>query len=188
MRDDAELTTRPGPDQVPHARNADPRRDRAPRAARPALAHRARAAAVRHHARRRLHRRGAKNFPNEPAVIDELGTVTFRELDERTNALAHALPPTASAGRRRRDHVPQPPRLDRLRGRLPQARRERAVPQHRVLRPAADRGRQEREAEGGHLRPRVRGGAQATRASGASATSPGTSPRTARSRTRAWRT
>src|SRR3954447_10431676 len=33
----------------------------------------------------------AKNFPNEPAVIDELGTLTFKELDERTNALAHAL-------------------------------------------------------------------------------------------------
>ena len=33
----------------------------------------------------------AKNFPNEPAVIDELGTLTFKEVDERTNALAHAL-------------------------------------------------------------------------------------------------
>ncbi|HEY6887375.1 MAG TPA: AMP-binding protein, partial [Solirubrobacter sp.] len=33
----------------------------------------------------------AKNFPDEPAIIDELGTLTFREVDERTNALAHAL-------------------------------------------------------------------------------------------------
>src|SRR3954451_11292676 len=32
----------------------------------------------------------ARNFPHEPAIIDELGTLTFREVDERTNALAHA--------------------------------------------------------------------------------------------------
>ena len=31
------------------------------------------------------------NFPDEPAIIDELGTLTFKEVDERTNALAHAL-------------------------------------------------------------------------------------------------
>src|SRR5688500_16798431 len=33
----------------------------------------------------------ARKFPDAPAVIDELGTLSFRELDERTNALAHAL-------------------------------------------------------------------------------------------------
>src|SRR3954468_12428377 len=33
----------------------------------------------------------AGNFPDEPAVIDELGALTFREVHERTNALAHAL-------------------------------------------------------------------------------------------------
>jgi acyl-CoA synthetase (AMP-forming)/AMP-acid ligase II len=33
----------------------------------------------------------ARNFPDEPAIIDELGTLSFREVDERTNALAHAL-------------------------------------------------------------------------------------------------
>src|ERR1700755_2731998 len=33
----------------------------------------------------------ARNSANEPAVIDELGTLTFKEVDERTNALAHAL-------------------------------------------------------------------------------------------------
>ena len=58
----------------------------------------------------------AKNFPNEPAIIDELGTLTFKEVDERTNALAHALRNDGvERGRQRRDHVPQPPRLDRLR-------------------------------------------------------------------------
>src|SRR5436305_7718563 len=33
----------------------------------------------------------ALRYPDEPAVIDELGTLTFREVDERSNALAHAL-------------------------------------------------------------------------------------------------
>jgi acyl-CoA synthetase (AMP-forming)/AMP-acid ligase II len=33
----------------------------------------------------------AIRFPDETAVIDELGTLTFREVHERTNALAHAL-------------------------------------------------------------------------------------------------
>src|SRR5689334_3111030 len=33
----------------------------------------------------------ARNFPNEPAVIDELGALSFRDVDQRTNALANAL-------------------------------------------------------------------------------------------------
>jgi len=33
----------------------------------------------------------AIRYPNETAIIDELGTLTFREVHERTNALAHAL-------------------------------------------------------------------------------------------------
>jgi fatty-acyl-CoA synthase len=33
----------------------------------------------------------ARNYPNETAVIDEIGSLTFREVHERTNALAHAL-------------------------------------------------------------------------------------------------
>src|SRR5689334_2194072 len=32
----------------------------------------------------------ARSYSDEPAVIDELGTLSFREVDERTNALAHA--------------------------------------------------------------------------------------------------
>src|SRR6266545_6632235 len=30
-------------------------------------------------------------YPGEPAIVDELGTLTFRQVHERTNALAHAL-------------------------------------------------------------------------------------------------
>src|ERR671928_979599 len=33
----------------------------------------------------------ALRYPDEPAIIDELGTLTFREVHERSNALAHAL-------------------------------------------------------------------------------------------------
>src|SRR3954465_3687520 len=33
----------------------------------------------------------AQNYGDEPAIIDELGTLSFRDLHERTNALAHAL-------------------------------------------------------------------------------------------------
>jgi acyl-CoA synthetase (AMP-forming)/AMP-acid ligase II/uncharacterized membrane protein len=33
----------------------------------------------------------ANRFPNETAIVDELGTLTFLELHERSNALAHAL-------------------------------------------------------------------------------------------------
>jgi acyl-CoA synthetase (AMP-forming)/AMP-acid ligase II len=33
----------------------------------------------------------ASRYPGEVAIIDELGTLTFREVHERTNALAHAL-------------------------------------------------------------------------------------------------
>ena len=43
-----------------------------------------------------------------------------------------------------------------------QARRQRAVPQHGVLRPAADRRAKREKPEGARLRPGVRGGARAT--------------------------
>ena len=33
----------------------------------------------------------AARFPDETMIVDELGTLSFREVDERTNALAHAL-------------------------------------------------------------------------------------------------
>ena len=37
----------------------------------------------------------AERYGSETAIIDELGTLTFREVHERTNALANALPRTA---------------------------------------------------------------------------------------------
>src|SRR3954451_11253183 len=33
----------------------------------------------------------ARNFADQPAVIDELGTLSFKDVDRRTNALARAL-------------------------------------------------------------------------------------------------
>ena len=86
---------------------------RPPRAARPPVAHGARAAALGTDARRRLHRR-RRAIRDEPAIIDELGTLTFKEV---ARAHQRARPRAARrrhrGGRRRRDHVPQPPRLDR---------------------------------------------------------------------------
>jgi acyl-CoA synthetase (AMP-forming)/AMP-acid ligase II/carbon monoxide dehydrogenase subunit G len=34
---------------------------------------------------------GVIRYPDEPSIVDELGTLTFREVNERTNRLAHAL-------------------------------------------------------------------------------------------------
>src|SRR5262249_40349580 len=33
----------------------------------------------------------AQQYPDEPSVVDELGTLTFREMDVRSNRLAHSL-------------------------------------------------------------------------------------------------
>jgi len=45
----------------------------------------------------------AQRCPDRPGLVDELGTLTWRQLDERINALAAALQ------KLRRDHVPQSP-------------------------------------------------------------------------------
>ena len=44
----------------------------------------------------------AQRFPHEPSVIDELGTLTFQEMDVRSNRLAHSL---ADAGVKEGDGV-----------------------------------------------------------------------------------
>jgi acyl-CoA synthetase (AMP-forming)/AMP-acid ligase II/uncharacterized membrane protein len=44
----------------------------------------------------------AQRFPHEPSVIDELGTLTFQEMDVRSNRLAHSL---ADAGIKEGDGV-----------------------------------------------------------------------------------
>ena len=63
--------------------------------------------------------------PTSPPLIDELGTLTFDEIDERTNALAaRAGRRRHQGGRRRGDHVPQPPRLRGGHGGDRQARRQ----------------------------------------------------------------
>ena len=95
----------------------------------------------------------------------------------RTNALAHALSDAGDqGGRRRGDHVPQPPRLHRVdRGRV-EARRGRALPQHRLRRSAAHRGGQAREAGRRSSTTRSSPGCSRRPASGASASWPGTTP------------
>ena len=113
--------------------------------------------------------------PDSTALVDDLGSLSFGELDRRTNALANSLADGRHRrGRRRRDHVPQPPRLRRGDGRRREARRGRPLPQHGLRRTAAHRGRQAREPEGADLRRGVRAACSRRPASGASASSPGT--------------
>jgi len=72
-------------------------------------------------------------------LIDELGSLTFTELDERSNALACAL--RARGGRRgklHRDPRPQPPRVPGHHVRGLEGRRAAPVPEHRLRRPAAE--------------------------------------------------
>ena len=95
----------------------------------------------------------AIRYPNETMIIDELGELTFAEVHERSNKLANALRRAGDLrGRRRRHPRPQPPRLrrDGL-GRL-EARCERALHEHDVLRPAARRRPRARGSQGRRLR------------------------------------
>ena len=95
----------------------------------------------------------AVRSPDRVGLIDELGPLTFGEIHQRSNALAHALAERGvDGGRRGRGHVPQPPRLRRRLGRRRQARRRHPLPQHRLRRPAAGRGARARAAVGGDPR------------------------------------
>ena len=80
----------------------------------------------------------AIRHPNETMIIDELGELTFAEVQERSNKLANAFAEKGiSEGRRRRHPRPQPPWLRRDRARRLEARRERALHEHDVLRAPA---------------------------------------------------
>ncbi len=119
----------------------------------------------------------AARYPDR-AAIDRRA----RDADVRRGAPAHerARPRDARRGdrrrRRRRDHVPQPPRLHRGDGRLFEARRQRAVPEHGLRRPADHRRDASREPAGADLRRGLRQTSSATAARGASASSPGREP------------
>ena len=81
--------------------------------------------------------------PRRPSLglIDELGSLTFaRAQRPLERARLRAQCPRGARGRRRRDPLPQPPRVHRHHVRRRQARRPDPVPQHRLRRPAA-RGR-----------------------------------------------
>ena len=131
----------------------------------------------------------ARNFPDEPAIIDELGTLTFREVDERTNALAHALKAdgigegdgVAIMCRNHRGWIDAVLACSKLGANALFLNTAFCGPQ------LTDVAKREKP-KAVDLRPRVRRGAQGRRRRGASATSPGTSPRTASRRTRRWRT
>ena len=119
----------------------------------------------------------ATRYPDDLALIDESGTLTFKEVHERSNALAHALAAegvgpgsrVAIMCRNHRGWVEAYVAAE-------QARRQRAVPQHRLLRAAA-RGRRPARGPGrDDLRRGVRRACWRRRRRAASASSPGTSP------------
>ena len=80
-------------------------------------------------------------YPEREALVDERGTLTFAEVERRTNALARVL---AKAGvgeaGQRRDHVSQPPWVHRRDDGLLEVGGGCAVFEHGV-RGSADRGR-----------------------------------------------
>ena len=100
----------------------------------------------------------AIRYPDRAAVIDDRGTVTFRDIHERTQcAGTRAARGRHLRTRRRRDHVPQPPRLHRGHGRLLEARSRRALSEHRLCRPADHRRDRARRPRRGYLRRGVLG-------------------------------
>ena len=109
-------------------------------------------------ARRGLHGLRRPAIPTRSAIVDEARHAHL-PADPRAHQRARARAAQDAGigpGRRRGDHVPQPPRLHRGRRRVLQARRQRAVPQHRVLQAAADRRARARGPRGARLRRGVR--------------------------------
>ena len=121
----------------------------------------------------------AARRPDAVAIVDERGTLTFREIDERTNRLAHAL---AGRGhrprRRRRDPRAATTAASSTLGRARQARRHALYLNTMFAAPADHRRLRAREA--GRDRPRrgVRRVRRRRRPRAASASSPGTTART----------
>ena len=76
---------------------------------------------------------GAILYPQRTAIVDERGTLTFAEVDRRTNALAHELAKVGiGEDSRGGGHVSQPPRVHRGDGRVLEAGGGGALPEHRV--------------------------------------------------------
>ncbi len=115
----------------------------------------------------------AHRDPDALGLVDEIGELTFRQLDERSNALARAWRerrPRRQLGHRRA--VPRPPRADRDDVRRRQARREAAADEHRLRQAAVRRGR------------RARGRRHRSSTTSSSARSSATFPRTSRATSR----
>ena len=125
---------------------------------------------------------GAIRHGDRVAIRDERGDVTYKELDERTNALANAWRERGPEARRRRGHPgPQPPRLPRGRVRGRQVRRQDHPAQHLVRRPPDPRGRRARGHRPARLRRRVRRDARGRRSAARAAGGPGSTTTAARS-------
>ncbi len=107
---------------------------------------------------------GAIRHGDRVAIRDERGDVTYKELDERTNALANAWHDEGLRARRRRGHPrAQPPWLPGVRVRGGQAGREDHPAQHVLRRPPDPRGGRARGHRPARLRRRVRRGPRGRR-------------------------
>ncbi len=101
---------------------------------------------------------------DKPGLIDELGTLTFAELDARSSALACALRARGlKRARHGRDPVPQPSRPARHQLRRGQARRAAAAAEHRLRRSAAAGRVRARGRRAARTRRGVRGAGGADR-------------------------
>ena len=89
----------------------------------------------------------AARWPDQPAIVDERGELTYRELDRRAVASPpHYVTSVASRPRQAGADVPQSPWLPRGPARRLTARRRPAASQHRLRRPPTRPGAGTREA------------------------------------------
>ena len=82
---------------------------------------------------------GGSRYAALPAIVDERGTLTYKQVDDQSWALAHGLKGLGSRRLRRRCAVPRPSRPCRRDGRMRQARRPDGADEHRFCE-AAVRG------------------------------------------------
>ena len=116
-------------------------------------------------ARRRGSARPAIRHGDATGLVDELGELSFAELDRRSNALANAWR-AAGMRRRRRGRDPAAATTAASSTRRSPARKlgaPRALPEHRLRRPAGARGVRARGHRGARLRRGVRRGGRRRR-------------------------
>ena len=83
---------------------------------------------------------GGRKYPSLPAVSDERGTLTYRQVNEMSSALARGLSPFGVTQLGRRAALPGPPRPDHRDGRMRQDRRPDTADEYRISQAAIRAG------------------------------------------------